>query len=122
MKKVINIWVQSFFYLFAGIYHFLNPQFYYDLIPPYLPWPYWINILAGIAEIVLAIGLINRATRKKAANGIIILLIAFVPSHIYFIQVGSCIEDGLCVAPWIGWIRLLLIHPILIYWAWTAKS
>ena len=46
------------------------------------------------------------------------MLIAFIPSHIWFIEIGSCVEGGLCVDEWISWLRLLIIHPVLIYWAY----
>jgi uncharacterized membrane protein len=109
------------FYLFAGYNHFVNPTFYYPIIPPYLSnWLAPINILAGIAEIVLAILLIPKSTRKTAAWGIIFMLIAFIPSHIYFIQKGSFQLGSLMVTPLVAWIRLLVIHPLLILWAWVV--
>lgn len=108
------------FYLFAGVNHFINPEFYLDLIPNYLPWHDIINVLAGIAEIVIGLGFLVSSTRRWAAISTIILLIAFIPSHVYFIQIGSCVEGGLCVPEYIGWIRLILVHPVLIYWAWWS--
>ncbi|WP_448519334.1 DoxX family protein [Rhodoflexus sp.] len=110
------------FFVLAGLNHFVMPEFYYPLIPDYLPYPYTINLLAGIAEILLGIGLLTAPTRKWASWGIIALLIAFIPSHIYFIQLGSCIETGLCVPPWISWVRMLVIHPLLIFWAWYVRQ
>jgi len=110
------------FYLFAGSYHFINPEFYYDLIPDYLLFPELINYTSGILEIILALGVIFPKTRVVAVKGIIILLILFIPSHVYFIQLGSCIEDGLCVPKWLGWIRLLIIHPLLMLWAWAVRN
>ncbi len=110
------------FYAFAGAYHFINPEFYYALIPSYLPYPKIINYAAGIAEISLAIGVGITSLRLLAVKGLILMLIAFIPSHVYFIQEGSCVNDSLCVDPWIAWARLLLIHPILILWAWKVKD
>jgi uncharacterized membrane protein len=104
----------------AGINHFLNPQFYLPLIPEYIPWHEFINIFSGIAEILLAIGILFKNTRKISSLLIMLMLIAFIPSHWYFIQIGSCIDGGLCVDPIIGWLRLLLIHPILILWAYSV--
>ena len=106
------------FYLFAGINHFIHPDFYYGLIPDYLHFPKFINISSGALEVVFALGILTPGLQKIAASAIILLLIAFVPSHIYFIKIGSCVENGLCVAPWIAWLRLLIIHPLLILWAW----
>ncbi len=105
-------------YLFAGLNHFINPDNYYALIPSYLPFPELLNILAGIAEVIFAVGLFFPKYRKISAWGIILMLIAFIPAHIYFIQIDSCIPDGICVPEWGGWVRLIVIHPILIGWAW----
>jgi uncharacterized membrane protein len=110
------------FYAFAGVYHFINPDFYDGLIPDYLPNKDLINYLAGISEIILAIGVLFRQIRTLAIKGIILMLIAFMPSHVYFIQIGSCVEGSICVSPWIAWLRLLIIHPLLILWAWKVKN
>ena len=116
--KILGLYLMAGFYLFGGINHFRTPEFYLPLIPDYLPTPDLLNLLAGIAEIVLAIGLLIPNTRKWAAWGVIAMLLAFIPSHVYFIQLGSCIPDVLCAAEWMGWVRLLLIQPLLIAWAW----
>jgi uncharacterized membrane protein len=121
LQKVI-IHALGYFYLVAGINHFLTPDLYLPLIPPFFSYPESINVLAGVAEILLGLGVLYFPTRKRAAWGIVMMLVCFIPSHVYFIQVGSCIPEGLCVPAWIGWMRLLLIHPVLIYWAvWVAK-
>jgi len=121
MIKILRL-VLIGFYLSAGSYHFINPEFYFDLIPDYLPYPKFINYASGILEIVLAIGVAVPKYRKISVYGIIALLILFVPSHVFFIQIGSCIENGLCVSPWISWLRLLLIHPLLMLWAWVVRA
>jgi uncharacterized membrane protein len=110
------------FYLFAGSYHFINPSFYLPLIPPYLSaWATEINVLSGFLEMLFAVLLIPKRTRSWAGTGIIILLIAFIPSHIYFIQKGIFQLGPYTVTPLIGWLRLLVIHPLLILWAWFAS-
>ena len=106
----------SGFYVFAGVNHFINPQFYYDLIPDYLPFHELINVVSGLAEIILGIGVIFQKTRKWSSYLLVTMLISFIPAHIYFIQIGSCVEGGMCVSEWIGWARLLIIHPLLIWY------
>ena len=108
------------FYLSAGINHIISPDFYIDLIPNYLPHPHIINLLSGLIEITLSLLLLSPKYIKIGAWGIIVLLIFFVPSHIYFIKIGSCVPNGLCVNPIIGWLRLIIVHPILILWAWNV--
>jgi uncharacterized membrane protein len=122
MKGLLLI-IMVAFYLFAGFYHFKNPGFYTPFFPPYLhKWAASLNILAGIAEIVLAIGLCFSATRNWAIYGIIAMLIAFIPAHIYMIQLGHFKIGGFQMTPMIGWVRLLILQPLLMAWAWYLKN
>ncbi|MDP4680896.1 MAG: hypothetical protein NWS46_11080 [Cyclobacteriaceae bacterium] len=119
--RSISLFLLIGFFTFAGINHFIVPDFYYPLIPPYLKYIVAINMLSGAVEILFGIGLVFKSTRKYSAYLIIVMLVAFIPSHIYFIQLGSCIPDGLCVPIWVGWMRLLLVHPLLILWVWSHR-
>lgn len=116
--KRISLFVLAGFYFLAGVNHFVNPDFYLPLIPPVLPYPEVINYLSGGLESLFGLLLLFSRYRSYAAYGIVFLLVLFIPSHVYFIMVGSCVEEGLCVPNWIGWLRLILIHPLLIGWAW----
>jgi len=109
------------FYFFAGVNHFLNPDFYLPLIPDYLVFKSEINVISGVIEMVLAVSVLVPTLRKWAAYAIVAMLIAFIPSHVHFIVIGSCVTDGLCVPEWVGWARLLVVHPILIGWAWWHR-
>ncbi len=120
--KPASRWLMVAFYLLAGINHFVNPAFYLPLIPDYLVWKEAINLLSGIAEIALAVGLMFSASQRWAAYGIVAMLLAFVPSHVHFIVMGGCVAEGLCVPMWVAWLRLVLVHPVLIGWAWWHKS
>ena len=115
--------LQIIFYSFAGINHFINPDVYWPLIPDYLSqWGSGINLIAGILELSLALLLIPNHTRKMASLGLILLLITFIPSHIHFITSGLTAVGPLKVTTEMGWVRLVLIHPLLIWWAWSARS
>ena len=122
MWRKASLIIQSIFYFVAGANHFINPDFYLPLIPDYLPEKSIINVLAGVIEIVLALALLSEKYQRPAAISLIIMLIAFIPSHIYFIQIGSCISEGLCVSPTVAWLRLLLIHPLLIWWSYSVRN
>ncbi|MFZ9980873.1 MAG: hypothetical protein ACO3FI_02470 [Cyclobacteriaceae bacterium] len=120
--KTASLIIQITFYLFAGINHFINPEFYYPLIPEYLSdFKLPINIVSGLAEIILALLLITAKTRRIAGVGIIIMLIAFIPSHVFFITAGIDSVGHLQVSPMMAWIRLLVIHPLLILWAFSIS-
>ena len=121
MKKMIRFALIGF-YLFAGINHFINPNFYKPLLPLYLrDWSIAINYISGISEITLGLLMLFPRTRKLAAYGIIVMMIAFVPAHIFMIQIGSFSLGSFEMTPMIGWVRLLIIHPLLMYWAWSCR-
>jgi uncharacterized membrane protein len=121
MSFKLSLLVMSAFYIFAGINHFLNADFYYPLIPKYLPDPVLLNYVSGFFEIFFGVLLLIPFTRKFAATGIVFLLIAFIPSHIYFITLGGCMSASLCVPLWVAWVRLMPGQLLLILWAWSNK-
>jgi uncharacterized membrane protein len=121
--KQILFFFLIFFYLFAGYNHFANPSFYFPIIPPYLAaWANQINIISGLAEIILALLLIPKTTRAIGVKGIIILLIAFIPAHIYFIQKGTFTLGSFTITPILSYVRLFIGQPILILWVWWSSK
>lgn len=124
MKKKITLrrlsrWSLILFFTVAGTNHFITPESYYPLIPDYLRnWEKPINVVSGLAEIGLAILVLQTPLRKIAGWGLILLLIAFIPSHIHFIQKGNLSLGPFLITPFIAWIRLVVVHPLLILWVW----
>ncbi len=60
-------------------------------------------------------------TRYLGAMGIIAMLLAFIPAHIYFITI-VCPGGDYCAWYWLAWGRLLIVHPLLIAWAWLIRK
>ena len=80
----LSILIMSFFYINVGIKHFTDPVWFQYIIPPYLSfWGLELVYLSGAIEIILGILLFIPRFRKKAAYGIIFLLIAVYPANIY---------------------------------------
>lgn len=121
---MISLVAQALFYIAAGTNHFVNPQFYIPLIPPYFSDPFLMNWLSGVAEILLGLGLFYKPTRKLAAYGLIVLLFALIPAHVYMIQIGGTtgVDASLNVPEWIAWIRLFPFQFLLMWWAWSARK
>lgn len=104
------------FYLAAGFNHFYKPAAYYKIIPPFFTNPQLINTFSGVAEIFFAVLLLIPRTRRVASYGIILMLIAFIPAHMYMLKTGWCINT-FCMPVWALWIRLIILQPLLIWWA-----
>ena len=120
--KNISLFILILFYFAGGINHFRDPGSYLKLIPSYLPYPTLLNILAGVSEIGFALLLIPSSTRKFAAWGTILMLIAFLPVHISMIGDAPLKLGNISVTPLLAWVRLLLLQPLLILWAWWYTS
>lgn len=105
-------------YLCAGANHFRVPATYIRIIPQYTPAPKLMNFAAGFFEILFGLLLIKKNTRPLAAWGIVFLLIAFLPVHIDMVIRAPFYLGGLYVTPFIAWIRLAILQPLLMLWAW----
>jgi uncharacterized membrane protein len=81
-KRVLK-YLLAIFFVLAGVNHFLDPDFYLKMMPPYLPWHVALNYLSGFFEIVLGICLVIPRFTRLAAWAIIVLLIAVFPANIY---------------------------------------
>jgi uncharacterized membrane protein len=98
--------------IFAGINHFLKPEMYAPFIPDFMPGVL-VNYLVGILEVVLGLGVLIPRFRYHAALGILLLMLAFLPLHVW---------DVFREHPAIGSHQVALIRLplqfILIAWAW----
>lgn len=109
-----HLYLMAFIYTLAGINHFRNPKMYQKIIPDYFSNPKLLNVISGIAEIVLGITLAIPVLSNYAAWGIFILLIAVFPTHIYMYQ-NPKVRMGL--PTWVLLLRMPL-QLVLIYWAY----
>ena len=116
IKKVL-LYAMAGFYVFAGYNHLANPEFYLRMMPPALPEPELLNLLSGIAEIVLGVFLLEARLRVVAAWGIVALLIAVFPANVYMATENVGPSGPGTGAGAANWYRLPL-QAILIAWAW----
>lgn len=66
----------------VGFLHLLSPDFFVSIIPAALPDPEWLNVIAGLAEIVIGVYLLEPRTRVFAAWAAIALAIAVFPANV----------------------------------------
>ena len=109
----------SFFYVYAGVMHFSNSDFYLNIMPPYLPYHLELVYISGFFEILLGIMLIPNKTRYLACWGLILLLIAVFPSNIYLAQTNG---KALDISPILAWGRLPFQAVFIIIAYWHSKN
>ena len=117
--KRVLLWVMAGAYILGGFNHLVNPEFYLAIVPPGLPNPEWLNVIAGLAEIALGVFVLEPRVRVFAAWGIVALLIAIFPANLYVATENlglPAAEPGTGNAL-LNWARLPL-QAVLIAWAW----
>ncbi|CAN5279211.1 DoxX family protein [soil metagenome] len=80
--KVFWLYTMVVLYVAAGINHFIKPNIYLSIVPSYLPYHVELVYISGACEILFGLLLIPFLTRKWAALGIILLLIAVFPANV----------------------------------------
>ena len=55
IAKSILIIISSIFYIIVGIKHFIDPNFFIAIVPPYLPYQLEIVYISGFFEILFGI-------------------------------------------------------------------
>ena len=114
-KRTLSLYLQSAIYLVAGIYHFINPDFYIGILDSWFPLKSEAVFVSGVAEILLAIGLLHPKTQQFSAKLIALMLIVFlflvhIPMAFHFNGFNDMVW-------WIAIIRIPL-QFVLIKWAW----
>lgn len=111
-RKQILTNIFGIFMIIGGVTHFVTPEMYGPFIPSFLPVNF-VNMMAGVLEILLGIGLLIPQYNSRATLGLLVLMIAFLPLHIV---------DVFKEYPAIGTHEAALIRLplqfILIIWAW----
>lgn len=109
--------IYGLLYILGGINHFISTPAYHTIMPKWLPAHAFLIYLSGMMEIVSGIMLLFSRTKKLAALFIILMLVAFLPAHIYMIQIAPFQLGKILVTPLIAWVRLPF-QLLLIGWAW----
>jgi len=112
--KTVMKYLLAFFFVAAGINHFIHPDMYRRIMPPYLPWPLFLQYLAGFFEILLGLLVLIPRYSRMAAWGLIGLLIAVFPANIHMALNSENYPE---FSPRAYWIRLP-IQLVIILWAW----
>jgi uncharacterized membrane protein len=109
------------FFVLAGVNHFINPEFYLRIMPPYLPWHEALNYLSGFLEVALALLVLVPRYTRPAGWGLIALLIAIFPANLHMALHPELFPE----APPIAWyirLPLQLVFIAWVYWITIAPT
>ena len=111
----------SFLYIIVGIKHFVDVEYFVSIVPNYISWKKEAVFISGFFEILLGILLLFHKTRKLAAWGIIMLLIAVFPANIY-LYVSEIPRDILNISKIDALIRMPFQIPLIVISYWHSKK
>ncbi len=115
--KPISKYLLAIFMIVAGTMHFVNPEFFLKIVPPYLPLHRELVLVSGVCEILLGVLLLIPKCSHLAAWGIIALLIAVFPANVYLYQHQEIFPASLLIH-----LLRLPLQGVFILWAfWHTR-
>ncbi len=79
------VFIFLWFFL-GGIAHFAFTEAEMRIVPPWMPWPRAAVLVSGVFELLGAVGLLWRPTRRWAGIGLMLLTIAVTPAHFFMLE------------------------------------
>ena len=119
--KLFTIYVMSIMYVFIGIRHFTDPQYFLDIVPPQLPSKLFLVYLTGLIEVVGGAAILAQKTRKAGAYLLIFLLISVFPANIY-LYLSETPQNLLGISKTDALIRMPFQIPLILLAFWHSKK
>lgn len=113
--KIVQKWLLGMLFVLAGANHFLMPEWYERIMPPYLPWHRELVLLSGVLEVALGVLLLLPRFTRLAAWGLIALLLAVFPANIHMALNAQQYPNFNPIALWIR----LPLQFLLVAWCWS---
>ena len=112
--KAVMKYLLAIFFILAGLNHFRSPEFYLNIMPPYLPWHGPLHLLSGFLEVLFGALLLVPKYSRVAAWGVIAVLILVFPANVHMAMHPELYPD---INPIALYVRLP-IQGLFILWAW----
>ena len=116
-KKLVLFGLAAFF-INVGVDHFVNPDFYLNIMPPSFPLHAEAVYISGFFEVVGCISLLIPRLRKIAGWGLVALLIAVYPANIYMAINPQAFPD---IPLALLYVRLAF-QFLFFYWAYSVTK
>ena len=119
--KTLTIFVMGVMYVFIGIKHFTDPQYFLDIVPPQLPFKLFLVYLTGLIEVVGGVAILAPKIRKAGAYLLIFLLVSVFPANIY-LYVSETPQSLLGISETDALIRMPFQIPLILLAYWHSKK
>ena len=113
--RILSLFGLCVFFVYFGIDHFINPDFYLSIMPPAFPLHAEAVYISGFFEILGGICVLIPSLRKLAGWGLIALLVSVYPANIYMAINPEAFPE---ISIGLLYFRLPL-QFLFIYWAYS---
>ena len=113
--RILSLFGLSVFFVYFGIDHFINPDFYLSIMPPAFPLHAEAVYISGFFEILGGICVLIPSLRKLAGWGLVALLVSVYPANIYMSINPEAFPE---ISIGLLYFRLPL-QFLFIYWAYS---
>ena len=102
----------------AAVAHWLMPEWFIAYYPSYLPLADAAIAASAIVELMIAFALWHPRLRRSAWISLSILMLIYLPVHIYVItHHDTIVHPSITIPLWLAWLRL----PVqFVFIAWPA--
>ena len=94
-------WALGLFYFVAGVFHLARPYPFMTITPSWVPWPDWVVLATGLAELAAAPALLqpwSARLRRVAGIALAVYAICVFPANINHMLLDTAKPD-----PVLGW-------------------
>ena len=119
--KLITVFVMSFLYVFIGVKHFVDPQYFINITPPQIEYKSFAVYFTGVLEVAGGLLILNKKTRKMGAYTLIFLLIIVFPANIY-LYLSETPQQLLGISEAQALTRMPFQAPLMLLAYWHSKE
>ena len=119
--RLITVLVMSFLYVFIGVKHFIDPQYFINITPPQIEYKSFAVYFTGVLEVLGGLLILNKKTRKTGAYMLIFLLIIVFPANIY-LYLSETPQQLLGISKTQALTRIPFQAPLILIAYWHSKE
>ena len=119
--KLITILVMSFLYVFIGVKHFTNPQYFINITPLQIEYKSLAVYFTGALEVFGGLLILSKKTRKTGSYILIFLLLVVFPANIY-LYISEIPQQLLGISKTQALTRMPFQAPLILLAYWHSKE
>jgi len=116
--RAISTYTVGLLFILAGVNHFINPDFYVNIMPPYIPAHLTMVYVSGFFEVLGGAGVLIPTLRRAAGWGLIALLIAVFAANLHMVMHPA---EYPSIPYWVLVARIPLQFVLIAWVEWSTR-